>query len=123
MRVIDTSIWIEIFLGSELGRRNLPLLSTPEAIIVPTIVQYEIFKWLSRERTSEDATLAITFTGECDVRDLSTDIAILAAELSASRGLHATDAIIFATAQIHEAPLVTCDAHFKDLPGVVYFEK
>ena len=123
MRVIDTSIWIEVYLGSELGRRHLPLLSTPEAIIVPTIVQYEIFKWLSRERTGEDATLAITFTGECLVQELNTDIAILAAELSAIHGLHTTDAIISATAQIHEAPLVTCDAHFKDLPGVEYFEK
>ena len=123
MRVIDTSIWIEIYLGSELGRRHLPLLSAPEAIIVPTIVQYEIFKWLARERTSEEATIAVTFTGECLVQELTTEIAILAAELAAVHGLHTTDAIIFATAQFHEAALVTCDAHFRDLPGVEYFEK
>ena len=123
MRVIDTSIWIEIYLGSELGRRHLPLLSAPEAIIVPTIVQYEIFKWLSRERTSEEATLAVTFTGECLVQELTTEVAILAAELSAVHKLHATDAIIFATAQLHDAPMVTSDAHFRDLPGVEYFEK
>jgi predicted nucleic acid-binding protein len=123
MRVIDTSIWIEIYCGSELGRRHLSLLSAPEAIVVPTIVQYEIFKWLSRERSVEEATLAITFTGECHVRELTTEHAILAAELSAIHALHATDAIIFAAAQLHEAPLVTCDAHFRDLPSVEYFEK
>ncbi len=123
MRVIDTSIWIEIYRGSELGRRHLPLLSAPDAIVVPTIVQYEIFKWLSRERTGDEATLAITFTGECHVQELTTEIALLAAELAAIHRLHTTDAIIFASAQSHEAALVTCDAHFKDLPGVAYFEK
>lgn len=123
MRVIDTSIWIEIYLGSELGRRHLPLLSAPGELVVPTIVQYEIFKWLSRERTVEEATLAITFTGECQVQELTTEIAVSAAALSAIHGLHATDAIIFTTAQMHEARLVTCDAHFRDLPGVEFFEK
>jgi uncharacterized protein len=122
-RVIDTSIWIEIYLGSALGSRHLPLLTAPEAIVVPTIIQYEIFKWLSRERSAEEATLAITFTGECHVQELTTELALLAAELSALHGLHASDAIIFATAQMHEAALVTCDAHFKDLEGVEYFEK
>jgi predicted nucleic acid-binding protein len=123
MRVIDTSIWIEIYRGSELGRRHLPLLSAPEELVVPTIIQYEIFKWLSRERTVEEATLAISFTGECAVQELTTELAILAAELSAIHKLHATDAIIFAAAQLLEAPLVTCDAHFEGLPGVEYFEK
>jgi predicted nucleic acid-binding protein len=123
MRVIDTSIWIEIYRGSELGRRHLPLLSAPGELVVPTIVQYEIFKWLSRERTVEEATLAISFTGECAVQELTTELAILAAELSAIHKLHATDAIILAAAQLHDAQLVTCDAHFEGLPGVEYFEK
>ena len=123
MRVVDTSIWIEIYCGSELGRKHLPLLSAPEAIVVPTIIQYEIFKWLSRERSVEEATIAITFTGECHVQELTTEIAVSAAALSAIHVLHATDAIILATAQLHEAILVTCDAHFRDLPGVEYFEK
>ncbi len=123
MRVIDTSIWIEVFRGTEMGRGHLPLLSAPEAIIVPTIVQYEIFKWLSRERSVDEATLAITFTGECVVQEFTTELAMAAAELSAAHKLHATDAIILATAQLHDAPLVTCDAHFMELPGVEYFEK
>jgi predicted nucleic acid-binding protein len=122
MRVIDTSIWIEVFRGTEIGRRHLPLLTAPEEIVVPTIVQYEIFKWLSRERTIEEATLAISFTGECHVQELTTELAILAADLSAIHKLHATDAFILAAAQLHGAPLVTCDAHFEGLPGVEYFE-
>jgi predicted nucleic acid-binding protein len=123
MRVIDTSIWIEIYRASELGRQHLHLLSPPQDIIVPTIVQYEIFKWLTRERTSEEANQAITFTDDCHVQELSTAVAVLAAEISGAHKLHTTDAIIYATAQMHEAQLLTCDAHFKGLPGVDYFGK
>lgn len=94
MRVLDTSIWIEIYAGSELGRRHLPLLSAPEAIVVPTIIQHEIFKWLSPKRTAEEAMLDITFTGECHVQELTTEIAILAAELAAIHKLHSTDAVV-----------------------------
>ncbi len=123
MLVIDTSIWIEIFLGSDLGRQHLPFLDHPETIIVPTIVQYEIYKWVVRERHAEEANRVITFTADCHVPELTTGIAVLAAELSAIHKLHTTDAIIYATAQMMEAKLFTCDAHFKGLSGVEYFEK
>ena len=123
MRVIDTSIWIEIFLGSEIGRQHLPLLDKPEDIIVPTILQYEIYKWLARERTAEEANRVMTFTADCVVQDMDTNVAILAAELAAEHKLHTTDAIIYASALVNDATLLTCDAHFKDLPGVEYFEK
>jgi predicted nucleic acid-binding protein len=33
------------------------------------------------------------------------------------------DAIIYATAILHAADLLTCDAHFASLPGVVYLAK
>jgi predicted nucleic acid-binding protein len=123
MQVIDSSIWIEIYSGSEIGRKYLPLLSSPEDIIVPTIVQLEIFKWLARVRTSEEANRAITFTNDGHVIGLTTAIAVYAAHLGAKHKLHTTDAIIYATAQLHDALLVTCDAHFKGLEGVEYFEK
>ena len=39
MRTLDTSMWIEIYRASELGRQHLSLLSTPGDIIVPTIAR------------------------------------------------------------------------------------
>ncbi len=123
MRVIDTSIWIEILSGTELGRQLKPLLLVPKDIIVPTVVQYEIYKWLARERTSEDANRILIFTGDCRVMELTTAIAVFAAELSATHKLHSTDAIIYATAQMQDVELLTTDAHFKDLPEVEYWPK
>lgn len=123
MRVVDSSIWIEIYSGSEIGRQHLPVLSSLQDVIVPTIVQLEIFKWLARARNSEQANRAITITNDCQVVELTTAIAVLAASLGAKHKLHTTDAIIYATAQIHDAVLLTCDAHFKGLEGVEYFGK
>jgi predicted nucleic acid-binding protein len=123
MRVVDTSIWIEIYLGSQFGAEHLTLLSVPEDVIVPTMVQYEIYKWLAREKSTDDANRVVTFTSDCNVQDMTTGVAVLAAELSAAHKLHMSDAIIYATAQINDAKLISCDAHFKGLPGVEYFEK
>ena len=50
-------------------------------------------------------------------------VAFLAADLAKIHKLHALDAIIYATALEHDAELVTCDAHFKDLPQVDYTPK
>lgn len=123
MQVVDTSIRIEIFCGTELGAKHESLLAHPEHIIVPTMVQYEIYKWMARERSADDANRAITFTNECHVEDMTTGGAILAAELSSTHKLRMSDTMIYASAQKHDVKLVTCDAHFRELPGVEYSEK
>jgi PIN domain nuclease of toxin-antitoxin system len=45
------------------------------------------------------------------------------ADLSAAHKLPMADAIIYATALQEYADLLTCDAHFEGLPGVVYVAK
>ncbi|MBS0556419.1 MAG: PIN domain-containing protein [Proteobacteria bacterium] len=37
--------------------------------------------------------------------------------------LATADAIVYATALEHDADLLTCDSHIKNLPGVAYFKK
>ena len=54
---------------------------------------------------------------------MDTRIALLAADLHRQYKLATADAIVYATAQEHDADLLTCDAHFEKLPGVVYFKK
>ena len=123
MRVIDSSIWIEIYRDSELGRCSLPLLATPETILVPTLVQHETYKWLLRETSAADADKAVMFQSNCLVVELSTAIAIEAAQCCLRHKLHTSDAIIYATALLHDAELMTCDAHFEGLAGVQYHVK
>jgi predicted nucleic acid-binding protein len=123
MRVVDTSVWIEWIGGSPLGQRLGLELPGNDQWIVPTIVQYELARWLAREMSEAAAARAIAFSKELVVAPLTTDIATKAAAYAKVHGLATADAIIFATAKDARADLLTCDAHFAELPGVTYVKK
>ena len=121
--VVDTSAWIEWLVGSDLGKRLGQSFPARHDCLVPTIVQLELSKWLVREAGEEQADQVIAYTQKCEVIPLDARIALLAAELHREHGLATADAIVYATARDQGAQLLTCDAHFKDLPGVVLFPK
>ncbi len=123
MRLVDTSAWIEWLLGSPTGQTLKPLIPARENILMPTMVQLELAKWLTREVDEDKADQAIAFSGTCVVVDLDTTIALSAAEISSKHKLATADAIIYATALLYGAEVITCDAHFKDLPGVMFVAK
>lgn len=124
MRVVDTSAWIEWLLDSPTGRSLAQYLPSVSDWVLPTIVQFELIKWARRETiTQRSPKRILAFSTELVVIDLTTEIAVKAATLSASHGLASADAIIYATATLQGAELLTCDAHFKDLPNVVYISK
>lgn len=123
MIVIDSSAWIEWLTDSKLAPSVHDVLAHLDVVIVPTIVQLEVVKWLTRELSEESAHEFVAFTEQCDVVSLTTEIALIAAELCGLYKLATADAIIYATALQANADLLTCDAHFKDLPGIVYLEK
>jgi predicted nucleic acid-binding protein len=123
MRVVDTSAWVEWLAGSPLGRKLAKDLPDRAEWVVPTIVQLELSKWLWREAGEERADQVIAFTQKCIVVPLDTPIALLAAELHRQHKLATADAIVYATAQVRGAELLTCDAHFAGLPGVLLFRK
>lgn len=122
-RVIDTSVWIEWLVGSELGKELGGEIPDKAACIVPTIVQLELAKWLTREVGEEAADRMIAYTQRCVVVPLDTRIALHAAELHRQHRLATADAVVYATALESRAELLTCDAHFEGLPGVVFIPK
>ena len=123
MRVVDSSIWIEWLIDTPLGRRAAAQLPENGQWIVPTVVQYELARWIARELSPKTAAETIGFTNQLIVRPLDTDIATKAADYAARYRLALADAVIYATAMDLGADLLTCDAHFKGLPGVVYLAK
>lgn len=122
-RVVDTSAWIEWLLGSELGQRLRQEFPERDTCIVPTMVQLELAKWLVREVGEDEADRVIAYTEKCQVAALDTRTALLAAELHRQFRLATADAVVYATARQWGAELLTCDAHFQGLPGVVFFSK
>ncbi len=88
---------------------------------MPTIVQYELSRWLAREMSDAAAARAIAFSKELRRRaadDRHRDDS--GRNTRKSTGSLTADAIIFATAAGARADLLTCDAHFAKLPRVVY---
>ena len=123
LRVVDTSAWIEWLVGSAVGKKLAPEFPDKTLCIVPTIVQLELAKWLWRELGEAQADQVMAYTLKCRVEPLDTATALLAADLHRQHKLATADAIVYATAVQHGAELLTCDAHFKGLPGVVLFPK
>lgn len=122
-RVVDTSAWIEWLIGSALGRKLATEIPTRQLCMVPTIVQLELSKWLAREVDEEKVDQVIAYTQKCAVIELDTTIALMAADLCREHRLATADAIVYATARRHVVELLTCDAHFDGLPGVLLFPK
>jgi predicted nucleic acid-binding protein len=119
MVVVDTSAWIEWLIGSATARRIEPHLPSTADWVVPTIVQLELVKWLTREVGEERAEQVIAFTQICHVVELDTRLALAAADAARAHKLATADAIVFATAQVQGASLLTCDRHFQGLPDVI----
>lgn len=123
MRLVDTSAWIEWLIGSPVGKTVAFNLPDRGQWLVPTIVQLELAKWLTREIGEDKADRVVAFTETCIVADLDTAIALSAADLSARHKLATADAIVYATALANDADLLTCDRHFERLPGVRFVPK
>ena len=123
MHVIDTSAWIEWLTGSPAGEAIAQQLPDRRDRLVPTIVQLELARWLAREQRHRTAEEVIGLTHLCTIVSLNTKIALAAADACRDHGLATADAIIFATARVYDADLLTCDRDFEDLPGVIYIPK
>jgi len=123
MRLVDTSAWIEFLTGSAVGMTLASELPDRTQWLVPTMVQLELARWLTREAGEPKADRVIAFTETCVVADLDTATALSAAELCARHRLATADAIVYAIALGYGADLLTCDRHFENLPGVRFIPK
>jgi predicted nucleic acid-binding protein len=123
VNLVDSSGWLEFFTdGPNADCFAEPLGNTAE-LLVPTIIMYEVFKVVLRERGENSALQAIALLRQGTVLDLSEDSALRAARLSVTHKLPMADSIILATARAHDAVIWTQDDDFKGLAGVRYFPK
>jgi len=123
MIIIDTSGWLEYFTGGT----NSKFFSTPiknnSKIIVPTIILYELWKKISRERGEDKAVELVAQLKRYDIIPLDESLSISAAKISNEYKIAMADSIIYATAKKYNATLWTQDADFKDFENVKYIEK
>lgn len=123
MFLVDTCGWIEWMTDSPLAKSYSRYLTSPERLVVPTLVQHELYKWLCREIDQATALSAIAATQTATIAPLDTSLALMAADITREFKLATADAVIYATARQYNATLVTSDAHFAGLAQVKYFQK
>jgi len=120
MNVVDSSGWLEYYAGTERGERFARVICDSANLVVPVICIYEVFKRTLQLRDEEDALKAVALMTSGQVVELTTEIALHAALLSAEHKLPMADSLILATARIHNAILWTQDEHFRGLQGVEF---
>jgi predicted nucleic acid-binding protein len=121
--VVDSSGWLEYLTDGVLADEYSKHLRRTDAVVTPTIVIYEVYKHAKRLGSEEDAVDAVAAMQKTRVVPLTDELALIAADLSILHKLAMADAIVLATAQAHDADVVTSDADFKNVPGVVYIPK
>lgn len=123
MIVLASSGWLEIFKGGPNRERFVARIQTGKAVLVPTIIMQEVYRVMLRDTDEPRARTAAALLHEQTVVPLDENIALRSARLGLQYRLASADAIVYATAQLLEAILVTGDAHFEKLPGVEYIPK
>ena len=123
MIVVDSSGWLQFLTDGPLAEQYARRLRLPASVITPTIIMYEVYKHSKRLRGEDGALDAVAAMQKTRVVELNDELALIAADFSIEFKLPMADAIILATARLHEAEVVTSDADFDGISGVTYIPK
>jgi predicted nucleic acid-binding protein len=123
MNIIDSSFWIEYFVGTDAGNIVSKVIENSGTFIVPSIILYEVFKKLLLETNENDALFCIAHMRQGRIINLDDELSLSAAKLSKEYKLPMADSIIYATNLKYNSILWTQDQHFSDLNSVNYFIK
>ena len=123
MNVVDSSGWLEYFADGPNAGFFAATIEDTNALIVPAVSIYEVFKRVLQQRTEHDALAVIAVMRQGRAIDFSGSLALDAARLSIEEDLSLADSAILATARAHEATLWTQDADFEGINGVEYRPK
>jgi len=123
VNLVDSVGWIEFFTDGPLANEYAKYLQRPSEVLVPTIVLYEVYKKIKAEKNEESALIAIGTMQNAQMIPLTEELSISAADLSLSHKLSMADAIVYASAILKNANVITSDKDLKDLPHVTYFSK
>jgi len=120
MNVVDSCGWLEYLADGPNAGFFAAALEDTEALVVPSLSIYEVFKRVLQQRGEGDALQAAALMQQGTVADLDAAIALHAARLSLDLRLPMADSVMLATARAHAATLWTQDADLEGIEGVRY---
>ncbi len=116
--LIDSSAWIEYFKGTSYGKKAGEYIEGNEEIIISSINVAEVYKFLLKNNPQESENLIAFVLKTSFIIPISTEIALKAAKIKHEKNLGMADAIVLATAQLHNAKIITGDRDFEDFDNV-----
>lgn len=123
MILVDSSGWIEYFTDGPLADTFAPYLENLAEVVTPTIVIFEVYRVIRRQRSEEMAVAAVAQMQKTSVVDFDQFLALSAGDVGIDHGLAMADAIVYATAQAQRVHMVTADADFAGLSGAKVYSR
>lgn len=123
MNIVDSSGWLSYFADDPFAKHFQTPLQDIQALIVPSIIIFEVTKVVLRESGSNEAVQVIAAMQKGRVIDLTAKLAVDASQISIQYKLPMADSIILTTARYCDATIWTQDSHFANIDGVHYFPK
>jgi predicted nucleic acid-binding protein len=123
MNVVDSSGWLEYFIGTVNADNFAAALENTARLIVPALSFFEVHRYLScnADAARRDECLDVMRRGT--VVELTTARAIAASHIAQKHRLAMADAVMYSIAQEFNATFWTQDVDYKDLPGVAFHTK
>jgi predicted nucleic acid-binding protein len=87
MNIVDSSGWLEYFADGPNADFFAPAIEAVDELVVPSISIFEVFKWILRQRSDDEALQAIAVMQQGQVANLDSSVALTGAKLSLSLGL------------------------------------
>jgi predicted nucleic acid-binding protein len=126
--VIDSYAWIEYFMGTQTGEKIRTIIEGTDEKITPTICLAEIYSKTLKVESYELAEKQRTFIKQKSaLAPLDEPSAVESAKINNKLkkeidGWGLADSIVFATAQLKKAEVVTGDDHFRKLKNVIFIK-
>ena len=121
--VVDSCGWLEYLAGGANASFFEAALLDTAHLIVPSLCVYEVGKHMIRHSGLAAAEEVLQFMRQGRILALTDEQLLQAAQTSHTHQLAMADAIIWQTAHIHKARLLTQDAGLKRMTGVQYTAK
>jgi len=120
LKLVDSVGWLAYLIGNGLADAYEPYLIAQDRLICSALNVYEVCRRIERTAGRKAGAEAVAQMQKAAIIPVDDQIATAAASLSIVHHLAMADAIIYATAQLQQAMLITSDAHFAGLPGVIF---
>jgi toxin FitB len=123
LHVVDSSGWIEFFLGGANGAHFRGVIVQTKQLIVPSVSLYEVHKKLSATVKPAHLNDCLDVMQLARVIDLTPQRALAASVTAQSHKLAMADAIMYSIALEFKATFWTQDVDYAGLPSVNYLAK